>query len=210
MGAPYPHVMDVYARRRFWLHELLKEHSAAYLSERSGMAASTISRLKLPPDQKHAKNIGERSARRLESAGHKSSGWLDRQHWIAGESSPAYAVDQDLSQPTVEHAPQIDWEALMEHKTLPALFWITINDDAMAPRVRAGNRVCFDSRQTPRAGDGVLLVDEAGTFQFRMYRAASADRWIASALNPAFAERDSAKDPIRVVAVLVAEEGRWT
>lgn len=210
MRAPYAASMDTYERRRHWLHELLKEHSAADLARRSGIDASIISRYLYEPGRKYAKRLGEENARKLESAGYKPPGWLDRQHSIAGEQPPRWTVAQDLSHPAIEDAPYIGWGALMSMKDLPETFWLTVEDDAMAPRVKPGRRVCFDRRATPRAGDGVLVADAEGTHQFRLYRSITPERWVAAAVNPAYADRDSSVEPLRVVAVLIAEEGRWT
>lgn len=210
MGVPYLTGMDVHERRRHWLRELLNEQSAAELARRAGIAPSLLTRYLYEPGRPHAKNLGEQNARKLERAGYKPTGWLDRQHLIAGEQTPRYSVAQDLSHPTAEHAPYIEWGALMTMEALPAVFWLTVQDDAMAPRVHAGRRVCFDRRLQPRAGDGILLADGSGAYAFRLYKQVSNERWIAAAVNPAFADRDSSNEPLRVIAVLVAEEGRWT
>lgn len=129
------------------------------------------------------------------------------QHASAGV---APRVAHDLSQFKPEHAPLLDWGALMEATKLAQIFWTTLPDDSMAPRAPAGKRVCFDRGMTPMPGDGVLVADALGAVYFRLYRAGPAGRWTAAALNSAYQDLESERDGLRVLAVLKAEEGRWS
>ena len=98
----------------------------------------------------------------------------------------------------------------MKIDDLPDIFWLTMKDNAMAPRAGAGKRVCFSKLLQARAGDGVLVCDKSGALYFRELRPATADRWVAHATNGVFAPLDSANDGLSIVAVLMAEEGRWS
>lgn len=89
--------MHVYERRLHRLRELLKEHSRKELAEASGIAASTISRYLSEPESVGHKNISEENARKLESAGHKVEGWLDKP--LAPSSGPSV---QGVSSAVVE------------------------------------------------------------------------------------------------------------
>lgn len=93
--------------------------------------------------------------------------------------------------------------------TLPAgRFWATMPNDAMAPRLCAGQRACFDPTIAPRAGDGVLIGDaHTGHVFIRELRAGSRGKLAAHALN---GECDDLGAGRQVLAVLVATEGRWT
>lgn len=98
----------------------------------------------------------------------------------------------------------------MEATQLAQIFWTTLPDDSMAPRAPAGKKVCFDRRLKPQPGDGVLVKDAAGGVYFRIYRSGPAGRWKAAALNDAYDPLDSERDGLEVLAVLMAEEGRWS
>lgn len=92
---------------------------------------------------------------------------------------------------------------------LPPRFRVALPDDAMAPRVRAGQVVELERSTTPRPGDGVLVQDSAGHCYFRLYRAGRPGRWEAYPLNEAYETLDSERDGLLVLAVLVAVQGRW-
>lgn len=119
-------------------------------------------------------------------------------------------VAQYLIHPEIEHAPHIDWGAKMTTDDLPDVFWLTMKDNAMAPRAGTGKRICFSRKLQARAGDGVLVRDRTGELYFREMRLATADRWTAHASNNIFAPLDSVADGLQIVAVLMAEEGRWS
>lgn len=201
--------MDVFAIRRERLRELTREFSQTELSARSGIAVSIVSRYLYDPDKAGAKNLGEKNARRLEGAGYKPPGWLDKPH-ASGGLSPAQGVDHRVSQWRPEYAPLLRWGEQMSKDTLPQLFWVALPDDAMAPRAPAGRHICFEKDTAPNPGDGVLVADQAGGLYFRQYRAGAAGRWTAHALNPAYQDLDPERDGLQVLAVLKAEEGRWS
>ena len=137
--------------------------------------------------------------------------WSDAQHASGGIVVPTPARAQKLSQLQTEDAPRVTWGVILttEAAQLPDLFWTELPDDSMAPRAPHGHRICIDRRLTPKAGDGVLVADAAGGVHFRQYRAGVAGRWSAAALNAAFDPLDSERDGLRIIGVLMAEEGRW-
>lgn len=136
--------------------------------------------------------------------------WLDAQHTSGGiEGVPPRWAD-DTPKFKVEDAPSLKWDEIVAAVDLPAVFWVTLPDDSMAPRAPRGRRVCFDRRLRPVPGDGVLVADSSGGVHFRLYRAGSGGRWSGEALHAAFAPLDSERDGLRVLAVLMAEEGRWS
>ena len=134
--------------------------------------------------------------------------WTDDQHTSAGLLREPLA--QYVSHPEIEDAPEIAMGANMNSDNLPPVFWTSVPDDAMSPRLAIGKRVCFDRRLDPRAGDAVLVVDAAGQIAVRQYRAAALGRWTAHAINPSYEPMDSVQHGLVVLAVLKAEEGRWT
>lgn len=200
--------MDVFATRRERLRELNREFTQTELAQRSGIAVSIVSRYLYEPDKAGAKNLGEKNARRLEKAGYKPPGWLDKAHAPAGLSLVQVGHRADQWRPA--YAPHLTWGEQMSKDTLPPLFWVALPDDSMAPRAPAGRHICFEKDTTPNAGDGVLVADQAGGLYFRQYRAGAAGRWTAHALNPAYEDLDSERDGLQVLAVLKAEEGRWS
>lgn len=207
--------MDAERRRRF----------AAYFSgpplrgdRQKLMKVTGLSKGRVSQLFDEAQPFGERAAVALaEKLGLPSDAFLSGRA-SAQETAPSYAgpvptqpmVAQDVSQMEMQHAPLITWGALMQPKKLPALFWIELPDDSMAPRAPAGRLICFDTTMQPRPGDGVLVADATGTVHFRLYRAGAGDRWSAHALNEAYGPLDSQRDGLQVLAVLKAEEGRWS
>lgn len=150
------------------------------------------------------KSFGEKLAREIEGKLNLTRLSLD-EPLTAGVYTPPSARPRDLN--NAEDAPHVLWGDLMTNES--PLFWVSLPDDAMAPRAPAGKMICFDRRETARAGDGVLVRDRDGALYFRLYRAAAGGRWTAAALNPSFEPLDSERDGLQVVAVLKAEEGRW-
>lgn len=94
-------------------------------------------------------------------------------------------------------------------KDLPPQFRVAAPDDSMAPRVRKGELLELDTTLQPRAGDGVLVRDDAGHCYLRTYRERRPGHWEAAAVNPAFQALDSERDGLRVIAVVTAVFQRW-
>lgn len=132
--------------------------------------------------------------------------WTDDQHWNEGTRG---GVAQVLSQLKPEDPPQVTWGAKMKKSDLPPLYRVTVPDDAMAPRVRAGQLVEFDRDATPRPGDGVLVLDGEGRPYFRVFRERRPGHWEAHPLNDAYSPLDSLADQLTVAGVLVAVFARW-
>lgn len=125
--------------------------------------------------------------------------------------SAGVAQSMSLKAEIVDQIRLIPWEEIMDQHELPQLFSVSMNDDSMAPRVRTGDKLVFDSSlsNAPRPGDGVLVKDASGQAYFRLYRAGRLGHWEAHAMNQAFATLDSERDGLRVVAVLTAVQARW-
>lgn len=146
---------------------------------------------------------------------------VDRVHELPGctnwfvpgtsERGPHYGGKQAhrVSHPITTVVPHLEWEELM-NSDLPAKFELTLLDDAMAPRARVGQIVTFDRSLEARPGDGVLVTDSSGAYYFRLFRAGTAGRWQAHALNEAYQPLDSDRDALSVVAVLVGVQSRWS
>ncbi len=97
-------------------------------------------------------------------------------------------------------------------RLLPSKFQVSAPDDAMAPRVRAGTNVEFDTTLTPRDGDGVLVRRSDDEFYFRLYRDTFDGCFEAVALNPHYRHScfDSKYEPeLQVVAVMTGIYVRW-
>lgn len=204
---PYAVAVDVFNRRRERLRELLEHMQAVELAQRSGVDATQISRYLYEPGRKGAKNIGEKTARKLEAGSGRPEGWLDRQH--SGAGARAQVVAHQVSPMKIEHGPLIDWGVILKQEPLPPLFWTTLPDDSMAPRAPAGKRMCFDVSTPAKPGSGVLVRDSSGAVSFRRYVAGASGRWSAVPENTAYAPLDSERDGLKVLAVLVAEWGGW-
>lgn len=122
-------------------------------------------------------------------------------------------VAHGMSLQGLETVPSTTWEQL-EMTTgdeLPRTFRICIEDSSMAPRVKPGAWVHFNSREagTVRPGDGVLVRDRTGRVHFRVYRAGRPGEFEAHAESEHFKPLESLRDGLAVLAVLTAVEERW-
>jgi transcriptional regulator with XRE-family HTH domain len=114
---------------------------------------------------------------------------------------------------TMEEIRPMLWEELqmLERKEdLPPLFQVQAPDNAMAPRLRQGVRATFDRNLVAQVGDGVLVRDSAGELHIRYYRRGRAGTWEAHAESEHTAPLVSDRDGLKVMAVLIAVEGRWS
>lgn len=124
------------------------------------------------------------------------------------------AVAHSLSQPqpdneSTDDPQRVAWGA-MNAADLPEVFRVEVPDDAMADRVMRGHLVEFSTKETPRAGDLVLIEDATGTWYFRQYSPGAQGRFAAVARNSAYQTLDSERDGLKVLAVLVGvPRARW-
>jgi hypothetical protein len=117
-------------------------------------------------------------------------------------------VAQPMSLTNIKVAPQrVQWRNLMSLE-LPDEFRTEAPDDALAPRLRAGQGLTLDTRVQPRAGDAVLVSDRTGALHLRIYTP-GVGRWEGQVENKAYLVLDSERDGLQVKAVLTAVEGRW-
>lgn len=91
----------------------------------------------------------------------------------------------------------------------PEEFRTLAPDNALAPRLVAGQRFTVQRGIQPRGGDGVLLMDSAGVLHMRLYSPGAGGRWTGVAESPAFQVLDSERDGLTVVGVLTSVDGRW-
>lgn len=117
-------------------------------------------------------------------------------------------LSQNLRQSRFTLAPVVTWSSILEIE-LPPEFVVAAPDDSMWPRVKAGKLLRFATGLSPTPGDGILVADQAGGVHFRQYRQRRPGSWQAYPLNAAYQELDAQADGLRVLAVLIAEEGRW-
>ncbi len=198
--------MDVFERRRDRLAELVREVPASELAVRTGIAESTISRYLMAPDNKNARRLGEKNARRLEHAGRKPLHWLDQAPHASGPHLGGQA--QPVSHIIREAAPPyLQWEQLMKGP-LEAEFQTQMPDASMAPEIPRGAQIIFVTGVAPEPGDFVLVADADDRTYVREYRELKPGHWQAHAINPAFLPLDSAEHALRVLAVFDGIRGR--
>lgn len=153
------------------------------------------------------RSVGRRLQERITA---RYPDWLNPQHTVAGEQRQRGLGAHILSQPIDSYSPQVTWEAIMKTDRLPATFCVAMPDDSMHPRVRRGDVLEFDTRETPRTGDGVLVRDAGGTLFFRIYRQAKPGVWEAHPIHPDYLPLHSDRDGLTVVGVMVgAPRHRW-
>lgn len=174
------------------------------LSALSGVEVGTINALENRGSQrsKYAAPIARAFGISLEELVESTVTHAGAQH------PPPYGKAQVLSHPALTVVPVVPWDDLM-NATLPPRFEIAMPDESMEPRIRPGNLVTFSRDEKPRAGDGVLVRDAAGSYYVRVYRRRTTAAWEAHAANSAFAPLDSERDGLTVMAVLVGVPARW-
>ncbi len=91
---------------------------------------------------------------------------------------------------------------------LPDVFSIRAPDDALHPRLRAGQIARLNRRLAPRAGDCVLIRDKVGNLHLRIYRP-GVGRWEAHATQDSHPIMHSEHDGLETLAVLEMVDGRW-
>ena len=127
-----------------------------------------------------------------------------------GETLVAQAMSpESLPSPPRSRSPTIDWgdrEMIKKHSQ----FCMVVPDDSMAPILRTGIIVEFDSepvkRDEVRNGETVLVEDASGDWYIRTYVKATPKRWQAVPQRGVPLESD--RDGLVVLAVLIGTSGR--
>ncbi len=96
----------------------------------------------------------------------------------------------------------ITWETLMQSQELPERFVIEAPDDALAPNLPRGTAVVFACDVAAQPGDCVLVQDSRGARYMRRYVQGVGGAFAAHAINDAYVSLDSARDGLRVLAVM--------
>lgn len=126
---------------------------------------------------------------------------MSKESTTAGQPGAPLCSDRATGQSTVAASPAAMTKADVLRVAAP--------DNSMAPRVRAGELLEFQTGLPPRPGDGVLVQDDVGNFYFRLYRERTPGHWEAHATSDAYQTLDSQRDGLRVLGVLTAVFQRW-
>lgn len=177
--------------------------------ERSHSQISQIKNRSRHSNSGEPRTIGDDLARHIEDKLALAPGWLDSPH--VKDSPRSYAGDSQILVPlSVSNTPRITWGDAEMGQSLPAIFSVVIPDDSMAPRVRRGNVVRFNTALAARPGDGILVRDQQGAWYFRIYRERRPGEWEAHPLNDAYQPMDGQTNQLVILAVLTGiEEQRW-
>lgn len=124
------------------------------------------------------------------------------------EPSPRRGVALDVSQHSgiIFPTTTVAWEDVLAD--LPKEFLLRIEDDAMAPDVRAGQTVWFITGVDARPDDYVLLKDGEGNAYLREYKETRKGHWTAVARRSGYLPMDSKADALQVLAVFNGVVGR--
>lgn len=198
--------VSTFAQRLKEAREAAGFKSQQALARAAGVSAGAIGNWESGSRQQPRDLLGLAKALRV------SPEWLStgsRTHASALSSAGELAHSMSLS--SLETVPSTTWEQLeMTTGTeLPRTFRICIEDNSMEPRVKPGAWVHFNSRETARPGDGVLVRDRTGKVHFREYRTGRPGSWQAHAENSVYTPLESERDGLEVLAVLMAVEARW-
>lgn len=163
------------------------------------------------------RELGDELAAKIEAALHLPDFWMDELHpELYKQDVPTLPrtlgeLAQSMSHPGRQTL-LLTWGETMElakKNELPDYFRVKMPDKSMVPRVNEGRELMFTTREHPKPGDGVLVVDRDDRVYVRVYRERRPGVWIAKAENSDFDDLEVERDGLRVVAVLV-EAGRWS
>jgi transcriptional regulator with XRE-family HTH domain len=114
---------------------------------------------------------------------------------------PTSGLAQAVSLSIFDTPTLLNWEQVMERKTLPAEFTMRLPDDALAPEYPRGLELVWATDRTPQYGSLVIVRDKRGQTHVRQYAQGSEpDHWQAAGNGP-FYTFDSKKDGLQVLAV---------
>ena len=149
-----------------------------------------------------SKGMGDSLAANIEQALGLPSGWMDRQHPLAGDRGAVYALAQDVSQRSLsDDLPLLSWEALVQKPT-PEIFRTILTDDALAPDHPAGTEIVWTTRRRPAPGRLILVKDRHGQVHARQcHQGRAPGQWLAAPISPAFVSFDSQEEGIELLAV---------
>lgn len=132
----------------------------------------------------------------------------------ANEAPPSYVapsgegVAQKVSQLSPITLPSLTWEGLMIGSRLPEVFILAAPDDALAPRIRAGDAVIWSTSKPAKLGSPILVRDAAGqVYVRRMYEGQAPGHFIARVKSDAFRALDSVADQLTILAVYAGRLG---
>lgn len=118
---------------------------------------------------------------------------------------------QPLSHQSATLLPPVKWEeAEMEGYQFPPVFMLAVNDDALAPKLRAGTVVVWSTQKEPKIGAPVLLKDREGKLFVRLM--AEGDRpghFRAEARIQGYRHLDSEEHGLTVLAAFDGRRGDY-
>lgn len=117
-------------------------------------------------------------------------------------------VAQNMSHLSPITLPSMSWEELMKSSELPEVFILPAPDDALAPKVRAGDEVIWSTKKPPKIGSPILVRDARGqVYVRRMYEGERPDHFVARVRSDAYRALDSDADGLQVLAVYAGRLG---
>lgn len=132
----------------------------------------------------------------------------------AEEPAPEYKgsairlVAQNMSHLSPITLPSMSWEELMKSSKLPEVFILSAPDDALAPKVRAGDEVIWSTKKPPKIGSPILVRDARGqVYVRRMYEGERPGHFVARVRSDAYRALDSQVDGLQVLAVYAGRLG---
>lgn len=122
---------------------------------------------------------------------------------VNSHMTPAVGVVAQTVSPSVFILPvRLTWDALMQSEDLPERFVLEAPDDALAPNLPRGTPVVFAKTSHARPGECVLVQDSRGQRYIRRFVQGVGGAFSAQALHDAYVSLDSARDGLRVLAVM--------
>ena len=175
--------MDIYAIRRKNLQSLIDSRANGNAAEFARLVNRERAQIAqyLSERYNEGRSIGERVARQIEKALGLAHGYLDAQHLLSGNVTPASIGDRKI--PLLNYVQAGDFADCGQNFTMEDVeylltdldlsdraFALQIKGDSMLPEFKEGDRIIVDCEISPRPGDFVVAKNSDQEATFKKYR----------------------------------------
>jgi hypothetical protein len=188
-------------------------------TERLFKAAAELRGLNAPAEVARALEESQQTLKHWEARGMSQRGIVRActlfglsPEWLEKGLEPMLAHSMSHEADTVA---SFTWEELMQTEDLPALFWVTLGDDAMAPRAPKGTKVRFrrakarDFELDGQYGDAVLFLAPDLTHHVRLLGQDLSHGFQLRPTNSNYASFVGSMAGLELLGIMTAIETNW-
>lgn len=213
--------MDIYAIRRKNLQSLIDSRANGNAAEFARLVNRERAQIAqyLSERYNEGRSIGERVARQIEKALGLTHGYLDAQHLLSGNVTPASLGDRKI--PLLNYVQAGDFADCGQNFTMEDVeylltdldlsdraFALQIKGDSMMPEFKEGDRIIVDCEISPRPGDFVVAKNSDQEATFKKYRLLRIDEhgqeiFELTPLNEDYPSMRSDEHKIQIIGTMV-------